>query len=231
VKVSIVIPVYNEARTVAALIEKVRAVDLGAGLEKELIIVNDGSSDGTREALRPFEAGLAGVRVHHSPVNLGKGASVRIGFSYAQGDIVTIQDADLELDPVEYKHLIAPIVEGRADVVYGSRFLGNGKRGRLSFYLANRGLSALTNVLYGSRLTDIETCYKVMRREVLGRLTLRAARFELEPELTAQILKKGFRILELPIGYTPRSADEGKKLSWRDGFSAVYTLVDQRMKS
>jgi glycosyltransferase involved in cell wall biosynthesis len=224
-KLSIVIPVYNEANTVAALIEKVRALDL----DKELIIVNDGSSDGTREALRPYESGVPGVRVHHSPVNLGKGASVRIGFSFATGDIVTIQDADLELDPIEYHKLIVPIVEGKADVVYGSRFLGTGKKGSFSFYLANRALAVLTNALYSARLTDIETCYKVLRRDVLDALRLKAARFELEPELTAQILKKGFRIVELPIGYSPRSHEQGKKISWRDGFSAVYTLVNQRL--
>jgi glycosyltransferase involved in cell wall biosynthesis len=225
-KISIVIPVYNEARTVAALVEKVRALDL----DKEIIIVNDGSADGTREALRPYENGKSGVRVHHSPVNLGKGASVRIGFSYASGDIVTIQDADLELDPAEYLKLIVPIVEGQADVVYGSRFLGAGRRGALTFYLANRALAGLTNVLYGSQLTDIETCYKVLRRDVLDQLRLRASRFELEPELTAQILKHGFRIVEIPIGYQPRGHDEGKKISWRDGFSAVYTLIDQRLQ-
>jgi glycosyltransferase involved in cell wall biosynthesis len=224
-KLSIVIPVYNEAGTVAALIEKVRALDL----DKEIIAVNDGSTDGTRDALAPFERAGSGVRVHHSPVNLGKGASVRIGFSYASGDIVTIQDADLELDPAEYLKLIVPITSGEADVVYGSRFLDGGRRGSLTFYLANRGLATLTNVLYRARLTDIETCYKVFRRDVLDALTLRAARFEIEPELTAQVLKRGFRIVELPIGYNPRSRAEGKKISWRDGFAAVAMLVTQRL--
>lgn len=227
--VSIIIPVFNEASTVATLIERVCALDL----DKELIIVNDGSSDGTRAALRPFE-GRPGLTIHHSQVNLGKGSSVRIGFSLARGDIVTIQDADLELDPIEYLRLIVPIQEGRADVVYGSRFMNQGlvegKKGRLSFYLANRGLAALTNVLYGSNLTDIETCYKVFRRDVLSQITLRASRFEIEPEVTAQLLKNGFRILELPIGYTPRTHDEGKKISWRDGFTAIYTLLNQRLK-
>jgi len=225
-KLSIIIPVYNEARTVAALIEKVRALDL----DKEIIVVNDGSSDGTREALAPFERADSGVRVHHSPVNLGKGASVRIGFSYASGDIVTIQDADLELDPSEYHKLIVPIVDGSADVVYGSRFLGQGRKGSFTFYLANRGLAVLTNVLYRARLTDIETCYKVFRRDVLPQLKLRASRFEIEPELTAQVLKKGFRVVELPIGYNPRSRNEGKKISWRDGFGAVAMLVNQRLE-
>ena len=223
-KLSIIIPVFNEESTVAAIIEKVRGLDL----DKNIIIVNDGSSDGTREALRPYED-VPGIRVHHSPVNLGKGASLRIGFSYADGDIVTIQDADLELDPAEYHELIKPILDGSADVVYGSRFLGGGRKGKLSFYIANRALAGLTNALYGSQLTDIETCYKVFRADVLPRLKLRASRFEIEPELTAQVLKNGFRVVEKPIGYAPRSHDEGKKINWKDGFVAVYTLVQQKL--
>jgi glycosyltransferase involved in cell wall biosynthesis len=225
-RLSIIIPVYNEEATVAELIEKVRALEL----DKEIIVVNDGSSDGTRAALRPYEDGSRGVKVHHSPVNLGKGASVRIGFSLASGDIITVQDADLELDPVEYHRLIVPILEGRADAVYGSRFLNQGRKGSWTFYLANRSLSSLTNLLYGARLTDIETCYKVLRADVARALTLRAARFEIEPELTAQILKRGYRLIELPIGYQPRSSAQGKKLSWKDGFAAVYTLVQQRLQ-
>ena len=197
-------------------------MDFGAGVHKEIIVVNDGSSDGTREALARFENGAPDLRVHHSPVNLGKGASVRIGFSYASGDVITIQDADLELDPIEYTRLIKPIIDGQADVVYGSRFLDAGKRGTLLFYLANRGLAALTNALYGAHLTDIETCYKVLRRDVLDQLTLRASRFEIEPELTAQVLKHGFRLVELPVTYNPRSKAEGKKISWRDGFSRGF---------
>jgi glycosyltransferase involved in cell wall biosynthesis len=227
-KLSIVIPVFNEERTVAQLVETVRALDVGHGLLKELIIVNDGSSDGTREALRRFE-GIDGIRVHHSPVNLGKGSSLRIGFSFASGDIVTVQDADLELDPSEFKRLVEPILDGSADVVYGSRFLGGGRKGRFSFYLANRGLALLTSTLYRARVTDIETCYKVFRADVLRSLKLRASRFEIEPELTAQVLKRGYRVVELPIGYSPRSSAEGKKISWKDGFAAVAMLVNQRL--
>ncbi len=228
-KISIIIPVFNEAKTVGAIIDKVRTLDLGSDIEKEIIVVNDGSSDGTREALGPYE-NVAGVRVHHSPVNLGKGASVRIGFSFATGDIITIQDADLELDPAEYKRLIQPIRDGSADVVYGSRFAGQGKKGTLTFWLANKALAALTNTLYGASLTDIETCYKVFRADVVRQLKLKAARFEIEPELTAQLLKRGFRIEELPIGYTPRTHEQGKKINWRDGFGAVWMLVNQRLE-
>jgi glycosyltransferase involved in cell wall biosynthesis len=228
-KLSIIIPVYNEAATVGAIIDKVRGLDLGAGVDKEIIVVNDGSSDGTRAALGPYE-NLAGVRVHHSPVNLGKGSSVRIGFSFASGDIVTIQDADLELDPAEYKELVKPILDGSADVVYGSRFVGKGRQGKLTFWMANKALAALTNRLYGAHLTDIETCYKVLRADVVKQLKLKAARFEIEPELTAQLLKRGFRIKELPIGYAPRTHEEGKKINWKDGFGAVWMLVTQKLE-
>ena len=227
-KLSIIIPVFNEAKTVGAVIDKVRGLDLGSDVTKEIIVVNDGSSDGTREALARWEK-IDGVRVHHSPVNLGKGSSVRIGFSFASGDIITIQDADLELDPAEYEHLIKPIVDGSADVVYGSRFVGKGRQGKLSFWIANKALATLTNVLYGAQLTDIETCYKVLRADVVKQLKLKAARFEIEPELTAQLLKHGFRIRELPIGYAPRTHDEGKKINWKDGFGAVWMLVTQRL--
>lgn len=227
-KISIIIPVYNEAGTVGAIIDKVRELDLGADVQKEIIVVNDGSSDDTRKALARFET-LDGVRVHHSPVNLGKGSSVRIGFSFATGDIITIQDADLELDPAEYKHLIQPILDGSADVVYGSRFVGKGRQGKLTFWIANRALATLTNTLYRASLTDIETCYKVFRADVIPQLKLKAARFEIEPELTAQLLKRGFRIKELPIGYAPRTHDEGKKINWKDGFGAIWMLVTQRL--
>jgi glycosyltransferase involved in cell wall biosynthesis len=225
-RLSVIIPVYNEETTVAEIVEKVRALEI----EKEVLVINDGSTDGTREALRPYDSGVPGVQVVHSPVNLGKGASVRMGFALARGAIVAVQDADLELDPREFLRLIQPIEEGRVEVVYGSRFRNGGKKGKLAFYAANRALSALTNVLYGSRLTDIETCYKVLRRDVLAGLRLRASRFEIEPELTAQILKRGYRIEEVPIAYNPRSRNEGKKISWRDGVSAVTTLISQRFQ-
>ncbi len=228
-KVSIIIPVYNEERTIGAVIDLVASLTF----DKEIIVVNDGSSDGTREALGPYEK-REGVRVYHCPVNLGKGSAVRIGFSMAEGDIVTIQDADLELDPRDYYKLMEPIVSGEADVVYGSRFLnqdgGSHRRGMLMFYLANRALTGFANLLFQGNLTDIETCYKLFRREVLPKLKLRASRFEIEPELTAQVLKNGYRIVELPISYKPRTHAEGKKIAWVDGFIAVYTLAKQRLQ-
>ncbi len=227
-KVSIIIPVYNEERTIGAVIDLVASLTF----DKEIIVVNDGSSDGTREALGPYE-NRKGVRVYHCPVNLGKGSAVRIGFSMAEGDIVTIQDADLELDPRDYYKLMEPIVSGEADVVYGSRFLnqegGSHRRGMLTFYLANRALTGFANLLFHGNLTDIETCYKLFRRDVLPKLKLRASRFEIEPELTAQVLKNGYRIVELPISYKPRTHAEGKKIAWVDGFIAVYTLAKQRL--
>lgn len=225
-KLSIVIPVHNEAQTVAHVIEKVRLVDLG-DLEKEIVVVDDGSDDGSREIIqRERDASDGLVKTHLSLVNLGKGASVRIGFKVAQGDIVIVQDADLELDPEEYPRLVAPILQGDADVVYGSRFLGPRPRNvRRRTILANRFLTGLTNALYGSRLTDMETAYKVFRADVLRRLRLRSVGFEFEPEVTAKLLRAGIRIVEVPISYAPRSVQEGKKISWRDGLTAVATLV------
>ena len=222
-KASVIIPVYNEADTVGALIEKVRAVPV----EKEIIVVNDGSSDGTREALGSFERS-PGVRVHHSPINLGKGASVRIGFTMVTGDVVIIQDADLELDPGQYPDLMAPIERDEADVVFGSRFHG-GRGGDGVSYLGNKGLTALTNLLFGGHLTDMETCYKVFRASILPTLKLKAVRFEFEPEMAASFLLGGWRITEVPVTYHPRTAQQGKKIHWSDGYDAVKTLLRLRL--
>lgn len=222
-KLSVIIPVYNESRTVAEVIRRVREVDL----DKEIIVVDDGSGDGTVEVLRQLHRdGL--IRLHESRVNLGKGAAVRIGLTYAGGDIVIIQDADLELDPNEYGRLIEPILEGRTRVVYGSRFLGTNPGIPLITLAANRFLVILTNLLYDGSLTDMETAYKVFRVDVLEDIKLRCMRFELEPEITAKLLKNGDRILEVPISYQPRTVQGGKKIGWRDGLKAILTLFRYR---
>ena len=216
-KLSIIIPVYNEKGTIGQVIEEVDAVPL----EKEIIVVDDGSTDGTVEAIRRKESKL--TRVHLSPVNFGKGAAIRIGLTYVTGDVIVIQDADSELDPREYLKLIEKIDSG-ADVVYGSRFLKKNPNIRLITRLANRFLTFLTNLLYGCRLTDMETAYKMFRAPVVKKLRLRCIGFEVEPEITAQFLKNGYRIEEVPISYNPRTEDEGKKIGWRDGVRAIYYL-------
>lgn len=224
-KLSVVIPVYNEEQTVREVIERVLAVDLG-GLEREIIVVDDGSTDTTARVVDDAAAAFGEhVRAMHSPINLGKGAAVRIGFKYATGDLLVIQDADLELDPGEYTRLLAPIIAGQADVVYGSRFAGGATGVSLRARLANRVLTLMTNVLFGGRLTDMETAYKAMRRDVLTRIRLRCVSFDFEPEVTAKLLMAGFPISEVPIAYRPRRADEGKKIRWTDGIDAVYTLL------
>jgi glycosyltransferase involved in cell wall biosynthesis len=227
-RLSVIIPVYNEEQTIDEVIARVSAVDL-PGIEKEFVIANDGSTDGTRAIIdaRRWPSG-APVHVYHSPINLGKGAAVRIGLAFATGDVLLVQDADLELDPNEYGRLLEPLTANRADVVYGSRFLGENRRIPGRTRVANRFLTALTNLLYGSRLTDMETAYKVMRREAIKGVRLRAVGFDIEPELTAKLLLAGRRIVEVPISYKPRTRDEGKKMRWIDGVDAVYTLLKCR---
>jgi glycosyltransferase involved in cell wall biosynthesis len=227
-KLSIIIPVYNEEQTIGELVERVRAVDIG-DIEKEIIIANDGSSDRTRQVIdASLWAGDPRIRIHDNPVNFGKGAAVRVGLKYATGDIMLIQDADLELDPAEYGGLLAPILARRADVVYGSRFLGRPSRVAFTARFANRALTWLTNILYGARLTDMETSYKVFRRDVLQGIRLRCVGFDFEPEFTARVLRAGHRIVEVPVRYNPRRTDEGKKIHWTDGVDAVYALVKCR---
>jgi len=230
-KVSIIIPVYNEAQTIDEVVERVLAVPMGA-VDKEVIVSNDGSSDGTRDTIDA--SGWASdprVRVLHNPINLGKGAAVRLGLHNATGDILLIQDADLELDPQEFTRLIAPILAGESDVVYGSRFLGRSNAVPLRTRLANRALTWATNILFGARLSDMETAYKAFRREALQGLRLRCVGFDFEPEITAKLLRSGRRIKEVPITYRPRSVDEGKKIRWTDGVDALYVLLKCRLQA
>jgi glycosyltransferase involved in cell wall biosynthesis len=228
VKLSIVIPVYNEEQTVREVIERVLAVTLD-GLDREIIVVDDGSTDASARVVDDAALTFGDrVRAFHSPINLGKGAALRIGFKYASGDFIVIQDADLELNPEEYGRLLRPILDGHADVVYGSRFAGGAAGVSLRTKVANVFLTTLTNVLFWGRLTDMETAYKVMRREVLACVRLRCVGFDFEPEITAKLLLGGYRIVEVPIAYRPRRADEGKKIHWTDGADAVYTLLKCR---
>ena len=228
-RLSIIVPVYNEAQTIGAVIERIRAVDL-PGIEKEIIVANDGSDDGTGLAI---ETGAwrsdPRLMVIENTINLGKGAAIRLGLKYATGDIVQNQDADLELDPQEYGKLLAPILAGRAIVVYGSRFLERNSAISARTRFNNRVLTWLTNVLFLTRLTDMETGYKVFRREVLQKVRLRCVGFDFEPELTAKLLLAGYRIEEVPIAYTPRRVDEGKKIRWVDGLDAAYILFKIRI--
>jgi glycosyltransferase involved in cell wall biosynthesis len=227
-KLSIIVPVYNEQSTVATVIDQVCQVHL-ADLDKEIIIADDGSSDNTPAVLAKLEKDYPEVTtVHTSLINLGKGAAIRFGLEYTTGDIILIQDADLELDPSEYPALLEPLLQGQADVVYGSRFRKPSNQIPLRTRLANRFLTELTNLLYGARLTDMATAYKVFRSDILKGLTLRSARFEFEPEVTAKLLRSGHKIVEIPISYRPRSTQEGKTISWLDGVEYVYTLLKYR---
>jgi glycosyltransferase involved in cell wall biosynthesis len=220
---SVVMPVYNERTTIDAIIRRVLAVPL----RTQLIVVDDGSTDGTRDMLKVLAAEL-GFTLALQPANAGKGAALRRGFEEVKGDLVVIQDADLEYSPEEFPDLISLICQGRADVVYGSRFLGRHRVFLFTHYVGNRLLTLLTNVLYNTMLTDMETCYKVMRTDVLRSFRLQSNGFGIEPELTAKIFKRGYRVYEVPITYDGRSYDEGKKITWRDGIVALWVLLRYR---
>jgi glycosyltransferase involved in cell wall biosynthesis len=224
---SIIVPVYNEVRTVRAVVDRLVAIDLP--VEREIVIVDDGSTDGTREVLRQLP-GDPRVRVLEAERNGGKGSAVRRGLHDARGSIVAIQDADLELDPAQLAELVAPIVAGDAEVVYGSRFLAANARAPLVTVVVNRFLTGVTNVLFGSSLTDMETCYKVIRADVARGLALRASRFDIEPEITARLLRRGYAIRELPVRFDARTRRQGKKIGWRDGVRALQVLVSERFR-
>src|SRR5438105_4705126 len=220
---SVVMPAYNERETVEEIVRRVLAVPL----RKDLIVVDDCSTDGTRELLQQLQREL-GFTLLLQPRNTGKGAALRAAFAQVRGDIAIVQDADLEYSPEEYPGLIELICSGRADVVYGSRFLGRHRVFLFVHYMGNRLLTLLANVLYNTMLTDMETCFKAMRVEVLRSMTLRSNRFGIEPELTAKIFKRGYRVYEIPITYDGRGYEEGKKITWRDGLVAVWTLIKYR---
>ena len=222
-KLSVVITVYNEAGTIREIIQRV----LAAPSEKEVIVVDDGSTDGTREILR--REAPNGVVVLFQDSNRGKGAALRAGFQKVTGGIVLVQDADLEYDPAEYPRLLKPIVDGRADVVYGSRFSGETHRVLFFWhYVGNRFLTMLSNMLTNLNLSDMETCYKVFRADILKRLVLRSNRFGFEPEFTAKVARLGCRIYEVPVSYHGRGYESGKKITWKDGLSAIGSIIRYR---
>lgn len=225
---SIVIPVYNEAQTIEELLDAVYRVPLT--LEKEVITVNDCSKDGTGDVLEKLKAKFPAMRVLHHEVNQGKGAALRTGFAAATGDLVIIQDADLEYDPNDYPHLLAPILDGHADVVFGSRFIGGGAHRVLYFWhmIGNKMLTTFSNMMTNLNLTDMEVCYKVFKREILQKIQLKENRFGFEVEITAKVAKAKCRIYEVPISYYGRDYSEGKKITWKDGFSAVRCIIQYR---
>ncbi len=221
-KISVIIPVYNEALTIKEIIFRVQNVDL----EKEIIVVDDHSTDGTSAQLKDINEQYENVQILTHDRNRGKGAALRTGFAAAGGDIIIIQDADLEYNPQEYKVLLGPILDGRADVVYGSRFLGGPHRVLFFWhYVGNKFLTLLADVFSNLNLSDMETCYKVFKKKVLNEINLRSNRFGFEPEFTMKVAKKGFRVYEVPISYSGRTYEEGKKIDWKDGLKAIFAIL------
>ena len=232
-KLSIIIPVFNEERTVAELLDKVIRVVLPHGITKEIIVINDGSTDGTLEILKRYNNKIKLIQ-HHT--NLGKGAAVRTGFGAAKGDFLLIQDADLEYSPEDYTRLLEPLMKKTSKVVYGTRLVdyplrlwGSNKTPLPIHWISNKFLTKLTNILYGSKLTDMETCYKMFTQEVLKKLNLTSNKFDIEPEITAKILLSGFSIHEIPIKVKPRTRSEGKKIGWKDGIQAIWAIFKYRI--
>ena len=225
---SIIVPVYNEVATSRAVLDRLLAVDLP--LPREIVVVDDGSTDGTAQVLDAAVGERLPLVVFHAERNGGKGTAIRLGLQHARGSIIAIQDADLELDPQQLADLVEPILRGDADVVYGSRFLRGRAGAPLVTFVANRILTGMTNLLFGASLTDMETCYKVMRVDVARSLELSADRFDIEPQITARLLRRGHRIHERPVRFEPRSRAQGKKIGWRDGMHALRVLVAERLR-
>jgi len=221
---SVIVPVFNERNTVAEILRRIRAVDLP--MQLEVVVVDDGSTDGTDKVLSVLQDSTVRVLTHRS--NRGKGAAVRTGINTARGQLVLIQDADLEYDPDDWPRLLDPVMKGKAQVVYGSRFTGERRAMRPTQWLGNRLLTLTANVLYRSTLSDMETCYKLFDRKVLDSITIESDGFDFEPEITAKVLRRGYRIYEVPVSYTGRDASEGTKFEWRDGVRALTTLVRYR---
>ncbi len=226
VKLSVIVPVYNEQATIQEILRRVRAVPI----PKEIIIVDGGSRDGTVDLLRKEEA-HSGTRVIYEPAPRGRGRAIKEGLAVATGEIVIFQDADLELDPAEYPALIAPLEAGETDVVFGSRFLAGRPTMTFLQYWGNRVMNICVNILYGTRLTDVETCYQVFRREAVQGMPLESNHFAFTVELTVKLIKRGYRIREIPIQYIPRGRSAGKKVYWADGFASLWTLFKYRFKS
>ena len=230
-KLSIVIPVYNEKETIRKIVERV--AEENVGLEKELVLVDDCSKDGTGDVLREIQKSNPQWKFCYHEQNMGKGGALRTGFAAATGDLILIQDADLEYDPSDYGALLKPILDGHADVVFGSRFAGGGAHRVVYFWhsVGNSFLTTFSNMMTNLNLTDMEVCYKVFKKEVLAGITLKENRFGIEPELTAKVARGGWKIYEVPISYYGRSYDEGKKITWRDGFAALWCIIKYRFAS